>query len=407
LVALVAANFAYLIAVTQRSSMVVASLDAAERFQTSAAQLASLAVLQLIVYAAMQIPVGIALDRFGPRIMLTCGAIIMASGQLVVAFAPSLEWAVAGRMLVGMGDAFTFISMIRMANNWMSGKAAALAQQWLATIGQLGQIISAIPFAIGLATIGWTSAFATLAGVGLVAATFVFIAAMDGPAGRVKSQSNLSQVVAALRKNVGRAPVKAAFWTHFLTQSPGNVFALLWGVPYLVEANEKSPAFASAMLTLFVITNASMGPVIGALTARYQDKRHYLVFGVGTAILTAWAVAILIPTNLPDIAVVILIFVLGLGGPVSMVAFDYSRTYVSNAELGAANGFINIGGFLAGLLMIGSIGLILDAARALNPGTGLYDPAHFKLALCVQFIVVGFGLWRFATANSRLRGQDH
>lgn len=383
--------------------MVVASLDAAERFQTNAAQLASLAVLQLIVYAAMQIPVGIALDRFGPRIMLFCGAIIMAIGQLVVAFAPALEWAVVGRMLVGMGDAFTFISMIRMVNNWMSGKAAALAQQWLATIGQLGQIVSAIPFAIGLASFGWTTAFSTLAAVGLVAATFVFIAAMDAPTGRIKSQSSFKQVVGALRGNLGRAPVKAAFWTHFLTQSPGNVFALLWGVPFLVEANGKTPAFASAMLTLFVITNASMGPVVGALTARFQSKRHYLVFVSGFGILLTWALALLVPTNLPDLAVVLLVMVLGVGGPVSMVAFDYSRTYVPNAELGAANGFINIGGFLAGLLMIGSIGLLLDAQRALNPGTGLYDSTHFKLALCVQFAVVGFGLWRFAKANARVR----
>ncbi|MTA09120.1 MAG: MFS transporter, partial [Actinobacteria bacterium] len=184
-------------AVTQRSSMVVASLDATERFNTTAAQLASLAVLQLVVYASMQIPVGIALDKFGPRLMLSCGALIMASGQLIVAFAPGLEWAVAGRMLVGMGDAFTFISMIRMVNNWMTGRAAALAQQWLATIGQLGQIVSAIPFAAGLAIFGWTSAFAALAVSGFVAGLFVFVAALDGPQGRVKSQSNFAQVFAA------------------------------------------------------------------------------------------------------------------------------------------------------------------------------------------------------------------
>lgn len=383
--------------------MVVASLEATERFNTTAAQLASLAVLQLIVYAAMQIPVGIALDRFGPRIMLGCGALIMASGQLIVAFAPGLEWAVAGRMLVGMGDAFTFISMIRMVNNWMSGKAAALAQQWLATIGQLGQIISAIPFAAGLAIFGWTSAFSALSLSGLVAGIFVLIAALDTPNGRVRSESNFAQVFAALRVNLKRSPVKAAFWTHFLTQSSGNVFALLWGVPFLVEANGKSPAFASGMLTLFVFTNAAMGPVVGFLTARFQAHRHVLVFTSGGLILAAWAIALLLPSPLPDFVVLALVVIIGLGGPVSMVAFDYSRTYVSNRELGAANGFINIGGFLAALLMIGAIGLALDAQRAVYPDVALYDASHFKLALCVQFVVIGFGLWRFSVENRRLR----
>ena len=385
--------------------MVVASLDATERFNTTAAQLSSLAVLQLVVYASMQIPVGIALDKFGPRIMLGCGALIMAAGQLIVAFAPGLEWAVLGRMLVGMGDAFTFISMIRMVNNWLTGKAAALAQQWLATIGQLGQIVSAIPFAAGLAVYGWTSAFSALAVSGLVAGVFVFIAALDSPQGRVKSQSNFADVVAALRINFNRSPVKAAFWTHFLTQSSGNVFALLWGVPFLVEANGKSPAFASGMLTLFVITNAAMGPVVGFLTARYQGQRHVLVLASGFSILAIWAIALFVPSPLPDFLVVLLVIVLGFGGPVSMVAFDYSRSYVSNRELGAANGFINIGGFLAALLMIGAIGLALDAQRAVNPEVALYDAGHFKLALCVQFAVIGFGLWRFGVANRKLHKE--
>lgn len=383
--------------------MVVASLEATERFNTTAAQLASLAVLQLIVYAAMQIPVGIALDRFGPRIMLGCGALIMASGQLIVAFAPGLEWAVTGRMLVGMGDAFTFISMIRMVNNWMSGKAAALAQQWLATIGQLGQIVSAIPFAAGLAIFGWTSAFSALSLSGLVAGVFVLIAALDTPNGRVRSESNFAQVFAALRVNLKQSPVKAAFWTHFLTQSSGNVFALLWGVPFLVEANGKSPAFASGMLTLFVFTNAAMGPVVGFLTARFQAHRHVLVFTSGGLILAAWAIALLLPSPLPDFVILALVVIIGFGGPVSMVAFDYSRTYVSNRELGAANGFINIGGFLAALLMIGAIGLALDAQRAVNPDVALYDAGHFKLALCIQFVVIGFGLWRFSLENRQLR----
>ena len=385
--------------------MVVASLDATERFNTTAAQLSSLAVLQLVVYASMQIPVGIALDKFGPRIMLGCGALIMAAGQLIVAFAPGLEWAVLGRMLVGMGDAFTFISMIRMVNNWLTGKAAALAQQWLATIGQLGQIVSAIPFAAGLAVYGWTSAFSALAVSGLVAGVFVFIAALDSPQGRVKSQSNFAGVVGALRINFNRSPVKAAFWTHFLTQSSGNVFALLWGVPFLVEANGKSPAFASGMLTLFVITNAAMGPVVGFLTARYQGQRHVLVLASGFSILAIWAIALFVPSPLPDFLVVLLVIVLGFGGPVSMVAFDYSRSYVSNRELGAANGFINIGGFLAALLMIGAIGLALDAQRAVNPEVALYDAGHFKLALCVQFAVIGFGLWRFGIANRKLHKE--
>ncbi|MDE2408892.1 MAG: MFS transporter, partial [Actinomycetales bacterium] len=98
--------------------MGIASLVATDRFHTTAEQLSTLAVAQLIVYAAMQIPVGLLLDRYGARVLLSIGALSMAAGQYTVAFAPSLGIAVVGRMLVGFGDAFTFISMIRLINGW-------------------------------------------------------------------------------------------------------------------------------------------------------------------------------------------------------------------------------------------------------------------------------------------------
>jgi len=139
---------AYISAVTQRSTMGIASLVATSRFHTTAEQLSTLAVAQLVVYAAMQIPVGLLLDRFGARLLLTVGAISMALGQYVVAFAPNLETAVAGRMLVGFGDAFTFISMIRLINGWYQGKRASQLQQWMGNGGQIGQIVSGAAFLV-------------------------------------------------------------------------------------------------------------------------------------------------------------------------------------------------------------------------------------------------------------------
>ena len=78
--------FAYLAAVTQRTSLGVAGIDATERFEVQAALLSTLAVVQLIVYAALQIPTGVLLDRFGPRVLIASGAALMTAGQLVFAF---------------------------------------------------------------------------------------------------------------------------------------------------------------------------------------------------------------------------------------------------------------------------------------------------------------------------------
>lgn len=87
---MVSGAFAYLVAVTNRSSMGIATLAASERFDVTAAALSTLAVVQLIAYAGLQIPVGILLDRFGARKLLIVGALLMSVGQLIVAFSESL-----------------------------------------------------------------------------------------------------------------------------------------------------------------------------------------------------------------------------------------------------------------------------------------------------------------------------
>src|SRR5256885_15596908 len=96
---------AYVVAVMQRTSLGVAGLDAAHRFRIGASALASFAVLQLLVYAVLQIPVGALLDRFGSVRLLTGGAVLMAGGQALLAFATGVPGAITARVLVGAGDA--------------------------------------------------------------------------------------------------------------------------------------------------------------------------------------------------------------------------------------------------------------------------------------------------------------
>lgn len=94
---------AYVVAIMNRSSFGVATLEVAERFAVSSALLASMAVAQLMVYALLQVPVGVLLDRYGPRLLIAGGAAGMALGQVVLALAPSAGWVLAGRVLVGAG----------------------------------------------------------------------------------------------------------------------------------------------------------------------------------------------------------------------------------------------------------------------------------------------------------------
>ena len=122
---------AYMVAVLQRSSLGVAAVEATDRFSVNAAALSTLAVVQIVVYAALQIPVGVMLDRVGPRVLLTLGAALMALGQSTLAVAPTLGVALIGRILVGAGDAMTFISAVRFLTNWFDGKTIPIVTQLL------------------------------------------------------------------------------------------------------------------------------------------------------------------------------------------------------------------------------------------------------------------------------------
>jgi len=388
------AAIAYFIAVSQRSSLGVATLIASERFHTNAQQLATLAVFQLVVYAAMQIPVGILLDRFGAKKLLAIGALIMAAGQLIVAFAPSLSFAVVGRMLVGMGDSFTFISMIRMVNGWYSGSKSTKIQQYISSGGQLGQFFSAVPFWFMLENLGWTAGFAIMSAVSIVTLALVIVfTSDDAHPGEVQHQAeSLKLAFSQLVENVRNPGIRMAFWTHFVTQPTTTSVALLWAVPFLVTAEGQSHDFAAFTLTSMVFLGFITGPIIGSWCARRPQQRAALVYGVVSLTSITWILLVLQPNQLPAIVLYLAFLVISIGGPASMIAFDFSKDIVSKAKLGTANGFANVGGFLATFVMMYLTGLVIDLNHQASGGLERYTVESFRWGFAVQLLVVAIGL---------------
>jgi MFS family permease len=389
------AVFAYFVTVIERSSMGVASLAATERFHVGAATLSSLAVSQLAVYAAMQIPVGLLLDRFGAKRLIILGSLITGIGNSVVAFSPHISMAVAGRMLVGFGDAFVFVSMIRLVNGWAPGGRATRFTQLFANIGQLGQIASAIPFAYLLGFAGWSVAFSVVASLALVSAAVGTIFLREEPGAR----SGATEVSwkKLLRKNLKDANTRKAFWVHFTLQSSGSMFILLWGYPFLVQGEGLPKSTASTLLSSFVFIGFLIGPVLSRLCIKYPARRHLLVLTMYSLMIAAWLLILLTPGQNPLWQIALLVLCIGSGGPASMMAFDYSRTSIPKDRLGSANGVINSGGFVATFSSMLLVGLALDFIHA-NKIFGeaqLYSLPAFKAAFLLLLAVVTFGLVMF------------
>jgi MFS family permease len=397
------ACFAYLVAVTQRSNLGVAALEASDRFQVSATQLSSLGVLQLVIYAVMQVPVGVLLDRYGAKAMLVFGSIAMGLGQLLVAFATGFEAAALGRMLVGFGDAFIFISLTRTVNAWFTGTKASVIQQLVANLGQLGQVMSAIPFHFALQTLGWSPAF-SIAAIASVMSSVLCLAFIRSYA-ISRAPISLAGVKRLVFENLRDPATRTAFWVHFTLQSSGSSFVLLWGYPYLVSAQGFDPEFATGLLSAFVFIGFVVGPLISAYAAKSSTRKYALTMGLGLAIIAAWILVLITPAALPIGFVLVFVLIVGAGGPASMMAFDYSRKLIPAQRMGTANGLINTGGFIAAFSLMLGVGLLLDLAQRTGFSTSTYSNTGFQLAFWLEPAVVAFGLWRFHVASRTLSAR--
>lgn len=394
----------YVLGVFHRSSLGVAGLLAAHRFGISATQLAFFTVLQLLVYAGMQIPVGVLLDRYGSKALILTGLVVMTVAQLVFAFATSFWVAVGARALLGAGDAMIFTSVIRLVAAWFPARRVPLVTQLTGQGGQLGAILAAGPLSYALHTLGWTRSFALASSVGVVVMVAVVLLVSDSPdSDRAVVEVRLRALTRSLRQVMGNPGTRLGMWTHFTSQFSVTVFTILWGFPFLVRAQGLTSGQASGVLMVMTAWVVVSGLVMGGLVARYPFYRSYLVLAVVAAMALGWAVVLLRSSPSPIWMLVVLGCLMATGGPASMVGFDLARSFSPVESSGRANGFVNIGGFTASLATMALIGVLLDWHS--SGGSASYDLADFRVAMCVQYLFWALGAVQIL--RYRRKALDH
>ena len=401
------AVFAYLVAVTQRTSFGVAGLEATHRYAASASILATFSVVQLLVYASLQIPVGALVDRFGSRALISLGAAFMAVGQLVLAFSHATPMGILGRVLVGGGDAMTFVSVMRLLPAWFLPRRNPLLSQLTAIVGQAGQLVSLVPFAALLGWGGWTQAFLSLAACSVIACVLAFAAVRDRPDAAQPGGHRPRERPLGLGRSIvlawRRPGTRLGFWTHWLSASVSNVLLLSWGIPFLVSAEGVASGTASVIMSLFVLVLVVLGPVVGVAVARFPRRRSNVVLGVVFSGMAAWAAVLLWPGQAPLWLLVLLILTIAAGGPASTVSFDFIRTENPHELVGTGTGLANVGGFGGGLVAIWAVGAVLDAVRRATGTEQLYSLTGFRLAFLVLALIYGVGLLGFFVERRKVR----
>ncbi|WBU38489.1 MFS transporter [Homoserinibacter sp. YIM 151385] len=402
-----AAVLAYLIGVTQRTSFGVAGVDATERFGVTAAALSTVAVVQIVVYAGLQIPVGMLVDRLGPKTLIMAGAAIMAAGQVLLAFSEHLALALAARVLVGIGDALTFVSVIRLLPTWFRGRILPQLSQWVGVLGQLGQLLAAFPFALLLHSAGWRPAFLVASSVSILAVVVVALLVRRGEAPPLTGPVPTTGVVARLRASLARPGTQLGFWVHMLAGAPATVLAIMWGAPFLTAGLGYPLPQAASVLSLLVLGGLIAGPPIGYLAARFPNRRSNLVLAVMSILFAVWLAVMLWPGQPPLWLVAAMFVTAGAGGPGSLVGFDVARTFNPSHALGSASGIVNSGGFIAGFAGMLGIGLVLDVLDAQRRAAGLpadlYALESFRVAMLVPVGIAGLALLGMLVARRRTR----
>lgn len=381
----------YVLAITNRTSLSAVGVDAAERFGADAATLSMFAVVQLAVYGGMQIPIGLLLDRYGARPILTIGMVLMAAGQFTMAFSPSIGMALFARMLLGAGDAAVFPGVLRLVATWFPAQRGPVMVQLTGLVGQLGQLVALMPLALFLHSTSWSIAFGSIAGLGVVFAVLIGLLIRNHPretgadvtvntdTGVIRVVTSAMDTGTGIRAAWAHPGTRLAFWSHFTTPFAGTAFMLLWGIPYLTAGEGLSATRATMLTSLYVVIAMALGPIIGELSRRMPHQRSTaLVLPSIIFQLVTWLTVSVWPGPAPLWLLIVLMIALATGGPASMIAFDHARTHNPAQRLSTATGVTNSGGFIAALIAVFLIGAMLDLQGAGMPDT--YSLSAFRVA---------------------------
>ena len=393
---------AYCAAIMQRTSLGVLGIQTANHFGTSIGIISTFVMVQLATYALAQLPAGVLVDRYGSRVVMITGSGVMVAAQVIMAFADSLPLAFAARILLGIGDACMYGSVLRLIPEWFAPSRVPVLTQLAGLLGQLGQVASATFLLPLFNAQGWMWAFLGAALASVVAGVISAFWVRDVPPGRTRPaprEEKLSDLPRGIADAWRHPATRLGFWVHFTSGFSINVFAMIWGIPWLQQAEGRSEAEAAFLFSLTVYGSIIFSPLLGWLTSRHPLRRSNLALTVIGGNMLGWAAALLWPGQAPWWLLIFLVVAMSAGGPGTGIGFDYPRTLLPPHRLGAANGLVITGSFTGATVSLLAISAFLGWV---NPA-GDYTAEQLNQAMALQFPFFAVGLIGIFSTRHRLR----
>jgi MFS family permease len=371
---------AYLLSYLYRTVNAVISPELTRDLGVAPGVLGLLTSAYFVAFAALQVPAGILLDRYGPRRVEAALLVVAGAGALLFAVADNVTGLVIARALIGAGVAVCLMGPLKAFATWYPRERQASLGAWIMTAGSLGALAAATPTELALRFVHWRTLFVGLAAVTFAAAVWVWLAVPDPP--RPVEGPGVKAQWAGVRKVFAHS----RFWwiAPLGGIGMGVFFALqgLWSVPWLIEVNGYDRAVAARHLLVMGVVMLAGYLALGLFAARLARRglhpRHLFGLGFGVSALSLAAIL----GELPGTYVWWSLY--GLGAATNILAFTVLNDGFGKELAGRANTALNLLMFAGGFVAQWGIGLVVDAARAglgLDTAGGLRIAFAFVLAL--------------------------
>jgi len=370
----------------------------------SAEAIGSVAGLFFLAFGLAQIPVGVLLDRFGPRRTMSCLFVIAVIGTVVFSQAQSAAVLGIGRGLQGLGCAAGLMGAMVVLGRWFPPEKFATLSGLMMGIGGIGVLMAASPLAIVSAEFGWRSAFVAAAVITGSFAVLLYAAVRDAPAGNASVTAASEESLGDILRGIGEVLRNRALWKIIamqLTVYPSVMtVAALWAGPYLADVHGLDTKARGEALNLMFFALVAAPILFGPLDRLFNTRKWVVVGAVVTLITVLSLLALLEQPSLLQVQALFL--VLGLASPGSLVLHAHARSTLPERLVGRGMTLQNTAA-MGGIFVMQSVtGLIIGTFETVG---GVVPEMAYRTAFGFLAAALLLSLTVYASARDIKPGQ--
>lgn len=356
--------------------------DIIRQFGFDASSYGQFSGIYYLGYSLAHIPIGIMLDRIGPRKVITACILLMVIGLLPILFSTTIAYSIAGRALIGIGSSAAILGAFKVIRLVFSEKRFANMLGWTVTIGLIGAIYGGGPVSYMSDQIGYKEVVKVLAASGLILA---FITYMLIPNVRAQRDTTIIQDIKEVFSNY--RVVFICILGGFMI-GPLEGFADVWGMIYLRNVYGIEETIAASLPSLMFVGMSIGAPII---TFVAEKTGFYIGTIVASAVVMAAGFILLLSGMLSVNAISIVFILIGICCAYQILVIFKASTYVKEHVVSLTNAAANMIIMAFGYILHSSIGFVIDISGGRNNVQAL-SLGIATIPTAIGIAILGFGV---------------